>query len=274
MYPCHFYAGLDVGQARDYSAFTLVEEALWIGKDQVAWEDYGVSITPEVQARADGWNGWILPSWVPPKYANNIMAVNYQYGRPPNPPLFIRELRRFELGTKYTTIVAEVKKVLDQDPISRMRWQLLVDATGVGRAVSDLFGQKGVRPINITITGGDTVSRDTDKGGWRVPKRDLIVPAQVLLQNELLKIIGDLELVDVFIKELLNFRIKLKKDTGHDTYEHWREDDHDDLVLAVSMMCWYQQTANAPLEQRNEKQGGFRWQPSQKISNEELKKGP
>jgi hypothetical protein len=27
--------------------------------------------------------------------------------------------------------------------------------------------------------------------------------------------------------------------TGHDSYEAWRESIHDDLVLAVSLACWY-----------------------------------
>ena len=26
---------------------------------------------------------------------------------------------------------------------------------------------------------------------------------------------------------------------GNDTYEAWRESDHDDLVLAAAIACWY-----------------------------------
>ena len=26
---------------------------------------------------------------------------------------------------------------------------------------------------------------------------------------------------------------------GNDTYEAWRESDHDDLVLAAAFACWY-----------------------------------
>ena len=32
--------------------------------------------------------------------------------------------------------------------------------------------------------------------------------------------------------ELLNLRRKLDLRTAHGSYEHWRESDHDDLVLA------------------------------------------
>jgi len=32
--------------------------------------------------------------------------------------------------------------------------------------------------------------------------------------------------------------VKINLATGHDSYEAWREGDHDDLVLAVAMACW------------------------------------
>ena len=38
--------------------------------------------------------------------------------------------------------------------------------------------------------------------------------------------------------ELLNFRRKIDLRTAHDSYEHWRESDHDDLVLATALACW------------------------------------
>jgi hypothetical protein len=72
-----------------------------------------------------------------------------------------------------------------------------------------------------------------------VPKRDLVAAVQVLLQNGRLKIAPELELAPVLKKELLNFRVKIDPKTAHDSYEHWREGDHDDLVLATALACWY-----------------------------------
>jgi hypothetical protein len=40
-------------------------------------------------------------------------------------------------------------------------------------------------------------------------------------------------------KELLNFKRKINLNTAHDSYEHWREGDHDDLVLATSLAVWF-----------------------------------
>jgi hypothetical protein len=45
-------------------------------------------------------------------------------------------------------------------------------------------------------------------------------------------------LADTLRKELLNFKVKINISTAHDSYEAWREGDHDDLVLAVAMACW------------------------------------
>jgi hypothetical protein len=44
-------------------------------------------------------------------------------------------------------------------------------------------------------------------------------------------------------RELLNFRAKVHLTTGNETYESWRERDHDDLVLSVALACWYGQYA-------------------------------
>ena len=39
-------------------------------------------------------------------------------------------------------------------------------------------------------------------------------------------------------EELLSFRRKQNPKTSHVSFEHWRDSDHDDLVLAVAMACW------------------------------------
>ena len=51
---------------------------------------------------------------------------------------------------------------------------LVVDATGVGRAVLDQMRESGLEPIPVTITGGRFTSFDGDH--WRVPKKALLRP--------------------------------------------------------------------------------------------------
>jgi hypothetical protein len=91
----------------------------------------------------------------------------------------------------------------------------------------------------------------------RVPKRDLVASVQTLLQNDRLWIAERLELSGVLKKELVNFRVKVDPATAHDSYSHWREGDHDDLVLATACAAWYREHSNRQLEQRNQRQGGY-----------------
>jgi hypothetical protein len=125
---------------------------------------------------------------------------------------------------------------------------LAVDTTGVGRPVADVLkahlkrwleSHRHVRLTTgwITITGGDSVTK-AEGGGLRVPKRDLASAPLVLMQNGQLKIAQEMALAETLRKELLNFKVKINLATAHDSYEAWREGDHDDLVLSVALACW------------------------------------
>jgi len=149
---------------------------------------------------------------------------------------YVRHLQRFKLGTAYPDIVQAVKRMYDRPPL-RGQSALVVDATGVGRPVVDLFKKAGLRPVAITITGGQAVG--VGPGGYRVPKRDLVVNLAVMLQTGRLKIAGQLPEAQTLVNELLNFKVKINPKTAHDSYEAWREGIHDDLVLAVAMAVWY-----------------------------------
>jgi hypothetical protein len=150
----------------------------------------------------------------------------------------LRYLARIPLGTKYPTIVEQVKGLLSQPPLSRDDTPLVVDGTGVGKAVVDMFTAAGVRPYAVTITGGDTVNRE-DPWHLKVPKRDLVGQLVALYQSRRLKTAAGLELAPVLLNELVNFKVKVSIATGHDSYEAWRESVHDDLVLAVALACWF-----------------------------------
>jgi hypothetical protein len=71
-----------------------------------------------------------------------------------------------------------------------------------------------------------------------------VTMTQVLLQNGRLRVASGLTEAEMLKKELLNFRVKIDPKTAHDCYEHWRENEHDDLVLAVSMAAWFRQYWN------------------------------
>jgi hypothetical protein len=90
--------------------------------------------------------------------------------------LHLRHLERYPLRTPYTAVadgaVALVEKLRDLT-LLREEPDLLVDNTGVGRAVTDVLRDKGLRFKSITLTGGSQVMRG-DAGQYRVPKADVV----------------------------------------------------------------------------------------------------
>ena len=158
----------------------------------------------------------------------------------------VRHLERPPLGTSYVDVVGRILELLTS--LGDRELVLAVDTTGVGRPVADMLKarlnewlekrqENEITSAWITITGGDSVTK-AEGGGLRVPKRDLASAPLVLMQNKQLKIAAEMPLADTLIRELLNFKVKINIVTGHDSYEAWREGDHDDLVLAVAMTCW------------------------------------
>lgn len=148
----------------------------------------------------------------------------------------IRHLERPKLGTPYPAIVERVQNLIKSDQLMN-RTALVVDKTGVGAPVVDMFRKAGLRPVAITITGGNSVG--SGDGGYHVPKRDLISTLQVLFQAGRLKVAAELPEARLLLEELLNFKVKINVKTAHETFEAWREGMHDDLVLAVALACWY-----------------------------------
>lgn len=162
------------------------------------------------------------------------------------PSYHFRHLERLKLGTSYPAQVAYVKQVVEhlvKQPVGqlikpRREVTLALDYTGVGRPVADMFQEAHLPCVlyAIGIHGGDVVTWDGHT--VHVPKRDLVACVQVLLQSERLKVAEALPEANTLVKELLNFRVKIDPLTAHDSYSAWRENIHDDLVLAVALACW------------------------------------
>ena len=120
------------------------------------------------------------------------------------------------------------------------RTSLVIDRTGVGVAVTDQFraAKLAAHLQPFSITGGQTPTFNT------VPKVDLVAVLQTLLGNRRLKIADSLPLAAVLMKELEMFRVKVTADRN-ETFGSWRERDHDDLVLALALACWFAQRPRA-----------------------------
>ena len=150
----------------------------------------------------------------------------------------VKYLKRYPLGTPYTAVVTDVTAMLGHETLAGYRTSLVIDLTGVGLPVWDMFQAAGLSQAvyGITITGGIEVAKPAP-GRYNVPKRDLVGIVQVLLQSRRLKVAEGLQEAATLVRELQNFQVKITE-SAHDTYGAWREGTHDDLVLSVAMGCW------------------------------------
>jgi hypothetical protein len=199
-----FYVGLDLGQSADYSALAIMQVV-----KEVNFEEKPGKIE------------------------------SY---------LHLRHLERYPLRTPYTQIADGVATLMrseqlnhdEYDPsrhrTAKTKVELLVDKSGVGAGVTDLLKAKGLQFTPITIHGGEKVHNE--RGTYNVPKKDLVAALEVPFDTGTLKVAEGLQLWPTLKEELLNFRRKQNQKTAHISFEHWREGDHDDLVLACALACW------------------------------------
>jgi len=224
-----FYVGIDLGQVNDWTAVAVVEEPVWIGSEPA----------PDFDRTAmwpiDGRRGWTSVADLVPAQRDFFRARSYAGDRPDRPPLMVRHLERTR-HRSYVQVADELAALLTRPPLAGAQVAVLVDATGVGRGVVDYLHHIGVRLCSITITGGNEVHGSV-LSALSVPKRELVVATQIALQQGRLRIAAGLPEAATLTRELADYRVKISQ-SGHDTYNA-REGQHDDLVLAVSMTCWY-----------------------------------
>lgn len=134
----------------------------------------------------------------------------------------------------YTAIVRDVADYLDEPPLAGAG-ALVIDATGVGRPVLDMFHAAGLDPIALTITGGSKSSGHRRRP--RVPKVELISGLLLAFQAGGLRIAASLPHASTLTRELAEMRRKVSAN-GHASYGVWRDGEHDDLVLALAIALW------------------------------------
>lgn len=149
------------------------------------------------------------------------------------PTFQVGHLERLPLATPYPGVVTHVGRLLARTPL-RGKAELVIDFTGVGRPVFDMFIGAGISPIGVTITAGDAVANDGLV--YRVPKLILISRVQALLHDGRLKIHKGLPDAPALVAELQEFRAEVT-DSGYWKFGA-RAGKHDDLVLAVAIALW------------------------------------
>jgi hypothetical protein len=145
----------------------------------------------------------------------------------------VRHLERWR--QPYPEIIPKVIDVMGRLPAERC--QLLVDATGVGLPIVQMLRLADLRLVGITITAGDQTGHNSV--GITVPKASLVGALQVVLQTKRLKVAPGLSAGRTLASELQAFTRRQNPVTGRNQFAVWRDGEHDDLVLAVSMAVWH-----------------------------------
>lgn len=168
-----------------------------------------------------------------------ITEVNRQGEKPVHR---VRHLERLAIGTDYPRQVARIAELTRTSKAE----ELIVDQTGVGRAVVDMMREHGLRPRSVTITAGDNQSSDTIRREYRVPKRDLVTALQLTLQTDRLRVAKSLSQAQRWADEMLAFQVSISA-SGHDSYGNdGTQASHDDLVIATALSVWWGEKPTHP----------------------------
>ncbi len=193
-----FFVGVDLGQAVDYTAITVLERLQLMGQER------------------------------DPVYLTFPERWEYR----------VRHMERLPLQTAYHQVVDHVVALVQRLKGAAMldRIELVIDATSGGMPVVEMFRnarpQCGITPVSIT--SGDFVS--TSGGTHRVPKRDLMNRLHLTLEDNILRIPSKLPALEAFSEEFCNFRLRYTQ-KGTDTYSAEGR-IHDDLILSLALSTW------------------------------------
>jgi hypothetical protein len=149
----------------------------------------------------------------------------------------LRHVERFPPGIAYTAIIAAVAERVNAAGVKSS--PIAVDLTAVGRGFLEQCwrSRAGLNVHAYAVTAGLQVQKGEDHITL-VPKRDLVMSLQLVLQGRRLKIAPELPQAPLLTTELANFRLKSVPLNPMATVE-WREGRHDDLVYAVALAVWF-----------------------------------
>ena len=153
----------------------------------------------------------------------------------------VRHLERLPLRMAYPMQVAHVAGLLRAPELREC--EVVLDETGVGRPVGDMFEAGGLKPQRVTITAGMEETRAGERT-WRVAKILLVSRLQAALHAGELKLSPGLAELRALRQELAEFRMRHTAAGG--AVFGAREGRHDDLVLALALALWRGERGSRP----------------------------
>jgi hypothetical protein len=197
IYPRIYTVGVDLGQSHDPTAIVVVETETTTRVERIEWSGERRCTPERVEHR-------------------------------------VRYAQRLPLQMPYPDQVAYVRGVMMAPELPRKQTELVIDRTGVGAAVGDMFRSEGMDPIQVVITGGLEEVRDGRV--YKVPKLLLVSRLQASLHAGELKFSPELAEADALRREFSEFRMRVT-DAGRFTFGA-RENQHDDLILGLACAVW------------------------------------
>ena len=126
---------------------------------------------------------------------------------------------------------------------------LIIDGTGIGEAVYDIYTSLGLEPVKVIFTSGETAAVEKNRtqfskkfgavSGYKVPKVDMISAAQVIFQQGRIRFAESIDFRDECFNQLQSFVGKVNEKTHNVKYENLTDDIHDDFVTMIIQACWY-----------------------------------
>ena len=193
-------------------------------------------------------------------------------------PMYIEKLTcsfRDKVRLRYSEMPYYTKEMITSADMFG-RCIFIIDGTGVGQAVFDLYNAAGLDPFYISITGGSSTSavKGRSKNGFsssqfgdlcgaNVPKQDLYASLRSHLERGLI-LNGTSRYADISKKQFEHFQVEIKKNKSV-TYENDKPSTHDDFVTTAMLACWAHDntwkrafgktTDNMPNKNRNYRKG-------------------
>ena len=132
----------------------------------------------------------------------------------------------------YMEVVNGINGLFRRPELPFAKTELVVDCTGVGRAVVDAMDIAGLWPARVTITGGQQAGGARLK--WNVPKKELVFATLMALEQGRLKVVPGLACGDAVKEELRAFG-RSTTAAGNARFEATGS-QHDDLVTLANLL--------------------------------------
>ena len=148
----------------------------------------------------------------------------------------LRHQERFK-GISSGKLAKQIVELMNGKPFNK-DIKIVLEVSSSGQILVDTFAKAKLHCVAVTVTEDDTAT--SKESTYKVSKKQLIANLQFLFVAERLRMIKDLPVSKIITKELLTYRLN-NSSPDHENQRVSKEPNHDDLVFALALACWYGQ---------------------------------